>query len=165
MDCLDPSLPYVGPKMSLGVTYARMKRHRAEKWVSLIYVHVVETLRGQWHGKKSFVRLCKFFFGTALSTTHSDNVSAKSHGITPKKFIKIIKYCSIWNFPFEILENQKKIFNLSNKLHFIREFSGTAQKELEVQLTLGCKAEKAKYHWKSALLQWHSLNSCPKRLA
>lgn len=53
----------------------------------------------------------------------------------------------------------------SNKLHYMKEFPETTQKAFEVQLTLGCKAEKEKYCWKSELLQSHSLNSSSKMLA
>lgn len=41
-----------------------------------------------------FVRQWKFFFGTALSITHSDNFSVKSDRIIPEKFYK--KYKILW---------------------------------------------------------------------
>lgn len=126
---------------------------------------------GLWYGWEInfyFVRQWKFFFGTALSITHSDNFSVKSDRIIPEKFIKNIKYCDIWNLPFKILEKlwgQYIYIFFSNKLHYMKEFPETTQKAFEVQLTLGCKAEKEKYRWKSELLQSHSLNLSSKMLA
>lgn len=127
---------------------------------------------GPWYGWEInfyFVRPWKFFFGIALNIIHPDNFSVKSGRIIPGKFIKFLNYCDIWNLPFKVLEmlcRPKKylIFYLSSQLHYMRANFLELLKTFEVQLTLACKAEKDKHHWKSEFLRWHPLNSCSRML-